>query len=401
MYLKERYNWGGKHYYAFYTIVMKIILCTIFVVFVAMLSREIFKWIIGNINIKKSILIRISVDEDVMEIVEQLKRKLKIRRKFKVYRAIGIGSPFIYGFFRPSIYITADKLSKEDLEVTLTHELCHYKQRDNYFKPLVGIMCCINWFNPLAWYIKEQYKIWAEGGCDYKCVTIGGYDTDDYFDCLIRTSNTIFDSFAGFISMSSSKSQIYDRAVIAGNYSGRKIKKSVLVGIAICSLFVCGITIYAVTDLAEDIFNFVFVESSEQFEDYTQLCEDGYIEHIEKIADEYYKEDYSQIIYNKDNNVIIEKDIPVSDEKYVLAEIKDLKGEGNIGLTITSDDDDSKLILGIIEPDGTRRYIEGIKLFGHTFEISKPGDYKVYIINENDREIYVKMSFLYWQDEED
>ncbi|MBQ8913634.1 MAG: hypothetical protein IJ054_06280, partial [Lachnospiraceae bacterium] len=63
--------------------------------------------------------------------------------------------------------------------------------------------------------------------------------------------------------------------------------------------------------------------------------------------------------------------------------------------------DDSKLILGIIEPDGTRRYIEGIKLFGHTFEISKPGDYKVYIINENDREIYVKMSFLYWQDEED
>ena len=70
-----------------------------------------------------------------------------------------------------------------------------------------------------------------------------------------------------------------------------------------------------------------------------------------------------------------------------------LKGNNLICITINTEDKNSVFQLGIIEPDGTNRYIECNGMANHQFEVNRSGDYKLYITNigEIDTEIIVSI----------
>ena len=273
---------GTENYFYFFSNPMKLVLGSVFAIMMVMIIVEVCRWIKGNIKLKKSTRLRMPVKVDVNNIVNELCADMKIKKKFSVYQGFATASPFIYGFIKPEIYLTVDKLSEEDLRIALTHELFHYKQGDVFFKPLVSIMCCINWFNPLAWFVKKEFNLWSEVCCDYKCFTKGGYDIEEYFDAILRMATGLYEKYLGIISMAAGKSQLYKRTMLMIKYSKNKLNYTILTVIMTVTVVISFLSLYGTSYAAEYMYNYVYESTQTEVLEYDIKTEDGYIEHVVK-----------------------------------------------------------------------------------------------------------------------
>ena len=73
-----------------------------------------------------------------------------VRLEGRVYQADRINSPFILGLYRPRIYIPWG-MERADLEYSLTHEHCHIRRGDPWWRLLGWLILCLHWYNPLCW----------------------------------------------------------------------------------------------------------------------------------------------------------------------------------------------------------------------------------------------------------
>ncbi len=401
---------GFENYYAQYTDTMRIISVIVLIVLLFNLVKLLIKWIKKLMSFKSMIAFNAKADDEVQGVAAEIRKKLKIRRKIKVYVSIGALSPFIFGFFRPGIYIGLKKYDTEDLKIMLTHELNHYKQGDPYIKPMTNIMCCIHWFNPLARMIKKQYDIFSEAGCDYKCLKKAGFSSEDYFECLLKVNHDALGEMASFVSMSGTKVGIYERAVLAVKYTLRDFKKGILTLISVAAILSSSIVVYAATDITENAFNYIYINSSKQTEEEIVVCDDGFVEHIITNGKEdniEYAQEYLELDCNKGKT---RKDFfgekINANQKFIYFMLTDVNDYGRVVVNVNvdnlpSDGENIKLKVGIVEPDGVIRYIEGDDIITHTFKISKSGDYKVYIENEGSEPVNIGGTATYSPREED
>ena len=69
-----------------------------------------------------------------------------------VWVAEGIGSPCLFGLLRPAVYLTpeaaADPVRRRHV---LTHELCHWRQKDHIWAAARTLCLILYWFDPLVW----------------------------------------------------------------------------------------------------------------------------------------------------------------------------------------------------------------------------------------------------------
>ncbi len=72
------------------------------------------------------------------------------REEGNIYRLSGDGTPFVYGLFRPRIYLPSG-LSEEERRYMLLHEQIHIRRGDQIFRFLGCAALCLHWFNPLVW----------------------------------------------------------------------------------------------------------------------------------------------------------------------------------------------------------------------------------------------------------
>ena len=82
---------------------------------------------------------------------------LRVRRQVReaipadnVWLCDRISSPFIFGLFRPKIYLPSD-LPESARHHVLAHEQAHLRRRDHWWKPLGFALLTVNWFNPAIW----------------------------------------------------------------------------------------------------------------------------------------------------------------------------------------------------------------------------------------------------------
>ncbi len=95
--------------------------------------------------------------------------KASIIYRDNVYFCDSIDTPFIFGVFRPRIYIPSN-LSSEHLEYVISHENAHIKRYDYLWKPIGIFLLTVHWFNPIMWaaYILLCRDI--ESACDEKVI---------------------------------------------------------------------------------------------------------------------------------------------------------------------------------------------------------------------------------------
>ena len=86
-----------------------------------------------------------------------------------VWQSDRISSPFIFGLFRPRIYVPYD-LEEPVLEQVLSHERAHLHRRDHWIKPFAFTLLAVYWYSPLLWigYILLCRDI--EVACDQRVV---------------------------------------------------------------------------------------------------------------------------------------------------------------------------------------------------------------------------------------
>lgn len=100
-----------------------------------------------------------------------LSKKLKICRRGcgcveeGVVSAEDINAPFLWGIWRPLIYLPTDVEEEERIYI-LAHERYHKKRLDHITKPVVFMIVAIHWFNPLVWLAYALFVRDTEISCD-------------------------------------------------------------------------------------------------------------------------------------------------------------------------------------------------------------------------------------------
>lgn len=96
-----------------------------------------------------------------------LKRKLKLAvwERENIYRMPGEGTPFVYGIFRPRIYLS-QALGPEEERYMLLHEQIHIRRLDPLFRTLAYLALCLHWFNPFVWLAFSLSEKDMEMSCD-------------------------------------------------------------------------------------------------------------------------------------------------------------------------------------------------------------------------------------------
>ena len=119
-----------------------------------------------------------------------LKRKLReaVLVKENIWACDGVDTPFLFGVFRPRIYLPSF-LAEEDAAFVIAHEKAHLKRKDHLWKPLGFLLLAVYWFHPLLWvgYILLCKDI--ELACDEKVLReLGEESKKPYSNALINCS---------------------------------------------------------------------------------------------------------------------------------------------------------------------------------------------------------------------
>lgn len=105
-----------------------------------------------------------------------LKKRLRssVWLEANIFESPSIPSPFLFGIFRPGIFIPSGLEDSERAHI-LRHEQIHIQRGDYVVKAILFAITCIHWFNPLVWLAFAFMSRDMEMSCDEKVIRELGY----------------------------------------------------------------------------------------------------------------------------------------------------------------------------------------------------------------------------------
>lgn len=88
-----------------------------------------------------------------------------VQLRDNIYLTDYISSAFVFGLFRPKIYLPS-MLSEREQEYIIMHEQIHIQRKDYLIKILALITLAIHWFNPFVWLAFRLSEKDMEMSCD-------------------------------------------------------------------------------------------------------------------------------------------------------------------------------------------------------------------------------------------
>lgn len=106
----------------------------------------------------------------------------------KIWQCDHLDTPFIFGIFRPRIYLPSD-LPASARNSVLAHERAHLARKDHWWKPLGFILLAVYWFHPLTWLAYVLFCRDLELACDERAIrNLDGAGRKDYSLALLTCS---------------------------------------------------------------------------------------------------------------------------------------------------------------------------------------------------------------------
>ena len=96
--------------------------------------------------------------------------------------------PGVFGVLRPVLLLPegiAERLTAEQLDAVLAHELCHVRRRDNLAAAMHMVVEAVFWFHPLVWWIGARLMEERELACD-EAVLRSGNDAQTYAEGILK-----------------------------------------------------------------------------------------------------------------------------------------------------------------------------------------------------------------------
>lgn len=129
--------------------------------------------------------------EEVLQIKEQLEKKLGLHRNIEIKIAGFEGSPFIYGYRKPVIVLPKKKYSAEEYYYILLHEMLHFKKKDFLWKMAVEILIILYWWNPVIRCLRSEIDKLLELKNDEAVLKfITTRERLCYMECLLKTAKS-------------------------------------------------------------------------------------------------------------------------------------------------------------------------------------------------------------------
>lgn len=122
-----------------------------------------------------------------------LREKAGVRRFVPLGLSPNTPVPVTAGIFRAKILLPSgfDLQNAELLRPIYLHELIHVRRRDNLLCLLALAVCCLHWFNPLAWLACARLNRELELSCDSAAVTLlGPQSRAPYARALLQMAGT-------------------------------------------------------------------------------------------------------------------------------------------------------------------------------------------------------------------
>lgn len=111
-----------------------------------------------------------------------------VRYRDNIYQSENVGTPFVYGMFRPRIYLPF-RIPEQELNYILAHEQAHIRRKDHWWKLLGYFLLTIYWFHPLLWVAYRCLCRDIELACDQKVIRgLGKEQRADYTQVLVNCS---------------------------------------------------------------------------------------------------------------------------------------------------------------------------------------------------------------------
>lgn len=216
--------------------------------------------------------------ERLEKILKNCKSQLNINKNIQVVVHDTISSPSLVGMCKVNIILPSNliNLSEEELTHIFLHELCHYKNKDNYIDNLLGVLQCVHWFNPLIYYYFKKMRNDMEIACDERVLSVLNEDEHNkYGITMLNVLEKInFTSKVRIgLNMANDKKTMRERVELIKNSKNFSKKKKLftLTGM-ICLLVMGGVlltngkTIKVDEDLDKAISNVILEEYGAEYE---------------------------------------------------------------------------------------------------------------------------------------
>ncbi|UEL47710.1 M56 family metallopeptidase [Terrisporobacter hibernicus] len=193
-------------------------------------------------DLKKSSILKY---ERLEKILKNCKSQLNINKNIQVIVHDKINSPSLVGMFKVNIILPRHliNLSEEELTHIFLHELCHYKNKDNYIDNLLGVLQCVHWFNPLIHYYFKKMRNDMEIACDERVLSVLNEDEHNkYGITMLNVLEKInFNSKVRVgLNMANDKKTMRERVELIKNSKNFSNKKKIFTVTGIICLLVMG-----------------------------------------------------------------------------------------------------------------------------------------------------------------
>jgi len=129
------------------------------------------------------------------ELMTETARGLNLKKTPAVVFSKDASTPGVYGLFKPVLLLPEgylSKLSRQQVEHVLVHELCHLKRGDLVVHWLCLLLQIFYWFNPLLIWTRRQMRHVCEICCDLSVANFLRERTASYRDTLLKTARELF-----------------------------------------------------------------------------------------------------------------------------------------------------------------------------------------------------------------
>lgn len=101
----------------------------------------------------------------------KLKQSLRTAIKIKdnIFKSEFINNAFVFGVFKPKIYLPCN-MKKCDYDLVVLHEKSHLSHFDHIYKLLGYMILIVNWFNPIIWLAFKLFCKDLEFACDERVI---------------------------------------------------------------------------------------------------------------------------------------------------------------------------------------------------------------------------------------
>ena len=146
-----------------------------------------FCWFVFR-NIRFRMILRKNRIAPISGTLQEMYLTLCKERKVKpipVYFTDPVPGACLVGVFRPYIVLPV-MTAPQDVVTVLTHEICHFKNRDHIWNILRLLCCIIHWFNPLVWIAASMSRSDSELRCDDRVTSLmNDKERKDYAGVLV------------------------------------------------------------------------------------------------------------------------------------------------------------------------------------------------------------------------